>query len=107
MKIDKILHDDYAILTLKGEFDTFFVPALMQDVEGLVQRGISHMILEMRLVKCINSTALGAVIKVHKLCRAEGGELVISQPSPVVRDVMTKVGIDKLISLCDTEKDAT
>lgn len=107
MKIDKILHDDYAILTLKGEFDTFFVPALMQDVEGLVQRGINHMILEMRLVKFINSTALGAVIKAHKLCRAEGGELVISQPSPVVRDVMTKVGIDKLISLCDTEKDAT
>jgi anti-anti-sigma factor len=107
MKIDKSLHDDYAILTLKGEFDTFYVPALMQDVEALVERGICHLILEMRLVKFINSTALGAVIKAHKRCRAEGGELVIAQPSPVVRDVMTKVGIDKLITLCDTEKDAT
>ena len=107
MKIDKSLHDDYATLTLKGEFDTFYVPALMQDVEALVQRGINHLILEMRLVKFINSTALGAVIKAHKLCRAEGGELVISQPSPTVRDVMTKVGIDKLIQLCDTDKDAT
>lgn len=107
MKIDKSLHDDYATLTLKGEFDTFYVPAFMQDVEALVQRGISHLILEMRLVKFINSTALGAVIKAHKMCRAEGGELVISQPSPVVRDVMTKVGIDKLVQLCDSEKEAT
>lgn len=107
MKIDKSLHDDYGTLTLKGEFDTFYCPALMQEVEALVERGVNHLILDMRLVKFINSTALGAVIKAHKRCRAEGGELVIAQPSPFVRDVMSKVGIDKLITLHDTEGDAT
>ena len=66
MKIDKSLQDDYAILTLKGEFDTFYCPALMQEVETLVERGINHLVLDMRLVKFINSTALGAVIKAHK-----------------------------------------
>jgi anti-anti-sigma factor len=107
MKIDKSLHDDYATLTLKGEFDTFYCPALMQEVEALVERGVNHLILDMRLVKFINSTALGAVIKAHKRCRAEGGELVIGQPSPFVRDVMNKVGIDKLITLYDSDAEAT
>lgn len=107
MKIDKSLHDDYAILTLKGEFDTFYCPTLMQEVETLVERGVNHLILDMRLVKFINSTALGAVIKAHKRCRAEGGDLVIAQPSPFVRDVMNKVGIDKLVTLHDTESEAT
>jgi anti-anti-sigma factor len=106
MKIDKTLNDDYAILTLKGEFDTFYCPALMQEVEDLLERGVSHLVIDMRLVKFINSTALGAVIKAHKRCRAEGGELVVAQPSPFVRDVITKVGIDKLIALHDTEGDA-
>ncbi len=106
MKIDKTLNDDHAILTLKGEFDTFYCPALMQEVEDLVDRGISHLVLDMRLVKFINSTALGAVIKAHKRCRAEGGELVIAQPSPFVRDVVRKVGIDKLITMHDTEAEA-
>ena len=106
MKIDKSLHDDYATLTLKGEFDTFYCPALMQEVEDLVERGVNHLILDMRLVKFINSTALGAVIKAHKRCRAEGGELVVAQPSPFVRDVMTKVGIDKLIDLYPSDHDA-
>lgn len=106
MKIDKSLYDDYATLTLKGEFDTFYCPALMQEVEALVERGINLLILDMRLVKFINSTALGAVIKAHKRCRAEGGDLVVAQPSPFVRDVMSKVGIDKLITLHDTEADA-
>ena len=99
MNIDKSLHDDYAILTLKGEFDTFYCPALIAEVDDLIERGVSHLVLNMRLVKFINSTALGAIIKAHKRCRAEEGELVIAQPSPFVRDVITKVGIDKLIDL--------
>ena len=106
MKIDKSLHDDYAVLTLKGEFDTFYCPALMQEVETLVERGVNHLVLDMRLVKFINSTALGAVIKAHKRCRAEGGDLVVAQPSPFVREVIRKVGIDKLIAMHDTEQDA-
>lgn len=107
MKIDKSTHDDYATLTLKGEFDTFYCPALMQEVEALVERGISLLILDMSRVKFINSTALGAVIKAHKRCRAEGGDLLIAQPSPFVRNVMKNVGIDKLIALHETEADAT
>ncbi|MGK0300000.1 MAG: anti-anti-sigma factor [Planctomycetota bacterium] len=107
MKIDKSQYDDYATLTLKGEFDTFYCPALMAEVEDLLDRGVNHLILDMRLVKFINSTALGAVIKAHKRCRAEDGELVVAQPSPFVRDVMTKVGIDKLIVLHDDEAAAT
>lgn len=106
MKIDKTLNDDYAILTLKGEFDTFYCPALMKEVEDLIERGVNHLVIDMRLVKFINSTALGAVIKAHKRCRAEGGELVVAQPSPFVRDVITKVGIDKLITMHDSEGEA-
>jgi anti-anti-sigma factor len=107
MKIDKSQQDDYATLTLKGEFDTFYCPALMEEVEDLLERGVNHLVLNMRLVKFINSTALGAVIKAHKRCRAEDGELVVAHPSPFVRDVMTKVGIDKLIDLHDDDASAT
>ncbi|MGE3174519.1 MAG: STAS domain-containing protein [Planctomycetota bacterium] len=107
MKIDKSIHDDYAVLTLKGEFDTFYCPSLQQEVEALVERGINHLILDLRLVKFINSTALGAIIKAHKRCRAEAGDLVLAQPSNFVRDVVRKVGIDKLISMYDSEQEAT
>ena len=48
MKIDKSNHDDYAVLTLKGEFDTFYCPMLQQEVETLVERGVSHILLDLR-----------------------------------------------------------
>ena len=82
MKIDKSQHDDYATLTLKGEFDTFYCRDLLDAVEEQIERGVNHLILDMHLVKFINSTALGAVIKTHKRCRAEDGDLVVAQPSP-------------------------
>ncbi len=106
MKIDKSILDDFAVLTLKGEFDTIHVPALQEEVEALIERGLRHQILDMRMVKFINSTALGAVIRAHKRCKAEGGELVLSQPSNFVRDVVKKVGIDKLIPMFETENEA-
>jgi len=106
MKIDTSNHDDYAVLTLKGEFDTFHCPTLIEEIENQIERGMSDLIVEMRFVKFINSTALGAMIKAHKRCRAESGDLVIADPSPFVRDVIGKVGIDKLISVYDSEEDA-
>ncbi len=103
MKIDKFVHDDYCILALKGEFDTFYVTSLQEEVESLLDNGISHIILNLRLVKFINSTALGSIIRFHKLCRAANGDLVIAAPSAFVRDIVSKVGLDQLVSVFDDE----
>ena len=106
MKIDKTLGDQYAILTLRGEFDTFYVPSLQDEVDSLIEKGICHLILNLRLVKFINSTALGAIIRFHKICRAQNGEVVIAHPSAVVRDIIGKVGLDQLVPVYDDEEQA-
>ena len=103
MKIDKSVLEDYAILTLKGEFDTFYCPRFQEEVEALFEQGILHVILNMRLVKFANSTALGAIIKAHKRAKAEGGELVVSRASSFVQKVVSSLGIDQLISMFDDE----
>lgn len=106
MKIDKSLFDDYAVLTLKGEFDTFYVPHFQEEIESVLDDGVSHVILNLRLVKFINSTALGAIIKAYKRCKAEGGDLVLCRPSTFVRSVIGKVGIDQLVPIYDDEEEA-
>lgn len=106
MKIDKRLSDDYVILSLKGEFDTFYCPRFQEEVEDVLERGVNHVLLNMRLVKFVNSTALGAVIKAFKRCKAEGGELVIGQPSIFVKKVVSQLGIDQLVPMFDNEEEA-
>ena len=106
MKIDKLLFEHFAELRLRGEFDTFYCPKLMEEVDNLISAGTLYAMLNLRLVKFINSTALGAIIKSHKRFKAEGGELVIVEPSRFCKDVLTKVGVDRIVPLFENHDEA-
>lgn len=99
--------DEYAILHLRGEFDTFYVTALQQEIDGLVKNGIVRVVLNLRLVRYINSTALGALAKIRKQLEGKGGKVVVSRPSPFARDMMTKVGLDRVLGIYDSDEAAS
>lgn len=106
MKIDKLLYEHFAELRLRGEFDTFYAPKLQEEIDALLAAEFRWVILNLRLVKFINSTALGAIIKANKRMRAEGGELVIAQPSAFAKEVLTQIGIDKVVPMFDEVDEA-
>jgi anti-anti-sigma factor len=98
--------DDYAILHLRGEFDTYYVPLMQEEIDALVKAGVVRVVLNLRLVKFINSTALGAMIKASKLLSGKGGRLVVSRPSSFCRDIIEKVGLDRVVAVFDTDESA-
>lgn len=106
MNIDTTLTNDYAILTLKGEFDTFHCPRFQEEIEDILERDIHFILLNMRLVKFINSTALGAIIRVSKMCKADEGELILCSPSSFVKDIVHKLGIDQMVPVMDDDETA-
>ena len=106
MHIQAEPRESYTVLHLRGEFDTYYCPMLMQEVESLVAAGSKRVVLNMRLVRFINSTALGAIIKASKTLKAAEGDLAISRPSPFVRDILEKVGLDKVVPVFDSDEAA-
>jgi len=106
MKIDREINGDVAILSLRGEFDSFVVSSFLEEVESLAASGVRNVVLDMRLVKFIMSTAIGAIVKSRKLMKEIGGELVISQPSGFVRDVLDSLGLTKVIKIFDENNQA-
>lgn len=106
MKIDKLLYEHYAELRLRGEFDTFYAPKLQEEIDALIATGYTWAILNLRLIKFINSTALGAIIKANKRMRAEGGDLVIAQASAFAKEVLTQIGVDKVVPMYDDAEEA-
>ena len=98
--------DNYAILHLRGEFDTYYVPAFQDEVESLIKAGVCHVVLNLRLVKFINSTALGGLIKASKVLSANGGQLLIARPSRFCKDIIEKVGLDRVIPVHETDESA-
>ena len=97
---------DYTVLHLRGEFDTYYCRHLLEAVDAQVAAGVVHIVLNLRLVKFINSTALGAIIKVSKNLSAKGGRLVISRPSPFCRDILEKVGVNRVVTIFDSDEAA-
>lgn len=98
--------DDFTVLHLRGEFDTYYCPLLQKEIDGLVAAGVDRVVLNLRLVKFINSTALGAIIKASKVLAERGGRLVISRPSSFCRDIMEKVGLDRVVPIYDSDEAA-
>lgn len=98
--------DGYTILHLKGEFDTFYCPHLHKEIEDLVTAGTLRIALNLRLLKFINSTALGAIIKASKTLASRGGKLVIARPSRFCADIIQKVGLDRVVPMFETDEAA-
>lgn len=98
--------DNFATIHLRGEFDTYYCSHLQKEIEDLADGGVPHVILNLRLVKFINSTALGAIIKASKTLTAKDGRLVVARPSKFCRDIIEKVGLDRVVPIFDTDEAA-
>jgi len=98
--------DTHALLHLRGEFDTYYCPMLQEEIDGVVKSGVHNVVLNMRMVKFINSTALGAIIKASKVLNIEHGKLAISRPSAFCKDILEKVGLDRVVPVFDSDEAA-
>lgn len=106
MKIVAEPLEDFVVLRLQGEFDTLTCPPFLREIDRLLSEGVTRIALNLRLVKFINSTALGAIIRAAKALRNRGGELVVSQPSSFARDAMRKIGLDSRVPIRASDEEA-
>ena len=106
MKVLKENLGGIVVLTLKGEFDTFVTGAFSNEIGNCLSEGAHSIVLNMRLVKFVNSTALGSMIKARKQCLAAHGNLVVSQPSAAVREAMESLGLDRVFRIFEDDDTA-
>lgn len=99
MKVVKELHDGVSTLTLKGDFDSYAAGPFLEEIEAILEQGVSRIVLNMRLVRFVNSTAIGAMLKGRKRCRAQDGNLMVVQPSRHVRDTLDALGLAGLLDV--------
>mgnify|MGYP002630872451 FL=1 len=99
-------HDQHATLHLRGEFDTFSCPAFQEEIATLQRSGQTNIVVNLRLVRFINSTALGAILKASRSLQEAGGKLLISHPSSFCRDILEKIGLDRVIGVHNSDEEA-
>ncbi|MGH7150798.1 MAG: STAS domain-containing protein [Planctomycetota bacterium] len=106
MRIETVEREGCAILRLKGDFDTFQCPVLEDALGRLKSRGIVRVGLDARLLSFANSTALGTILRARRTLASSGGELVLVRPSPFLRGLLAKVGLERVLRVLEEEDEA-
>lgn len=105
MKIESSVTGGTGSLILRGEFETESADSFLTTCDELLAGGTSRIAVSFRYVKYINSTALGSVVRARTKCKARGGDLVITRPSKLTRQVVEGMGLDSVLLMYDDEEE--
>jgi len=106
MKIDRKKAGNVTILAFTGEFDAFNLPTISEKIDTLIEKGAVRLAFNLRLLKFINSSALGYLIKTAKRLRELDGELVLTEPSKFFQTTIKTLGIDQIFKVFPADEEA-
>jgi anti-anti-sigma factor len=105
MKLQKHRYDDIVILKFTGELETFNLPTFSERMDRMVEAGDRDFILDLYLLRFINSAALGYLIRTAKVVREKGGEIVIARPSKFIKKTLVTLGLEQVFKVFENVED--
>lgn len=90
---------DSQVLHVVGDLDLATAPLLLARAEELLAESqCERLRLDLSAIRFIDSTGIGALIKIRNLLLEQEGTLVITKSSPAVDRVLALVGLTHLFS---------
>ncbi|MBL7828374.1 MAG: STAS domain-containing protein [Saprospiraceae bacterium] len=104
-RIDK--QEQYSLLTLEEEnLNSTFAPGMKSDLILMSQEGIKNFILDLSLVKYVDSSGLSAILTGHRLWK-DGGSFVIAGPlQPMVSKLIEISRLETILTIIPTVSEA-
>ncbi|MHC5032611.1 MAG: STAS domain-containing protein [Planctomycetota bacterium] len=106
MELERREDGDVTFLTLRGQFETFSLPTISEEMEHLIDDGARRVCMNFHGVSFINSTALGYLVAVGKRLKDLGGELVFSSPSRFFADTIRTLELHHLFEIFASDQEA-
>ena len=103
MRLVSETRDGVNFLRLKGRFVTGSDDELASAKSKLQNGGAAKAIIDLGEVPYIDSTGLAFVVELHKALQDRGGQLVLANPNPRVREVLALTRISDVIRVFDNE----
>ena len=75
------------------------LPDLRWSVLHHVLAGRRHVVVDLAGVTELSSTAVAALLNIHRVLRSRGGTLVVQQPGPSARQLLTHTGLHRVLRL--------
>ncbi len=93
-------------IELEGRFDAHVAPGFVKEIEAEKIKPNSFLIVDLKEVNFIDSTALAALVRGMKRYRQNEGDLYIINLQNPVRIIFELTRMDRAFSIFPTEEDA-
>lgn len=100
--IDAAADDDAAgcVLVVRGEVDVYTADQLaLAGMDSLANAALRTLTVDLSAVSFIDSTGIGALIQVRNAAVEGGKQLVVRQPSPRVRRILSLAGLSAVFGI--------
>lgn len=104
--VDAALGGALVVLRCHGDIDAHTIGELDGAVEGALQQGASHMIVDFSDVGYSSSRGLGILIGARRAIQDRGGALVLLNPNDSVKATLDVLGFDDIFTIAATEQEA-
>lgn len=95
-----VVHVDGTVrVAVRGEIDIATSDELRSALLRLNEQGARHVTVDLADLEFIDSTGLGALIRVLKHYREQGGDVVLASPTKPVQKVLEITSLDKLFTV--------
>jgi len=94
------------LVRIKGEMDMVIADQLRKEIDRKLDgKKVSNLVINMEKVTFIDSSGLGVILGRYKKINGLSGKMYIVGASPPVKKILMFSGINKLISMYNSEQD--
>ena len=99
LTVDESWDNGGVVLRLNGELDLTSVPLLDDAFDRMTQGYGDDVVLDLTELTFIDSTGLGALVRVTRDRRAQGGNVILRRPQHAVRVVIDVTGLNRVLDI--------
>ena len=108
MDIETTTHDDWQVLVLDGEFDTYASGEVRDRLTELIGAGDPpRVVVDLSTVTFMDSSALGVLVGALRTARTLDGEIRLAAASDKLQPLFRITGLNKTFAMFDTVAQAT
>lgn len=106
MEIAQRTTGEITVIEIAGEIDLYNSMDLKAILTNLIEKKQCRIILNMKRVSYMDSTAIGVLVVVLNLLKQHGGNLILAQTEESIQKVLRLTKLISFFQLCDTEEEA-
>ena len=100
-------HTGCFLVSFEGDLDSSNAQEAIRLVQNMSEsQGLVHLVADFSKLRYINSTGLGAILRISKTLISKQGSFKIASPNENVFEVIEIVGANRLLSIYKTKEEA-